>query len=187
MSWPPELDAARYPGMIRREIAVDSRVVDGHLLFTGRLRDQWFDESTGEQEEIHSYEVTIDTVPPELTIVSAETKPGHLPFPECPSAALRLNLLVGLNLGSGFNRAATEILRGVEGCTHLLTIVQTIAGQRVVAHYLRSRVDAATDPASRARREAMVNACAGWKEGGQAITLSRAGRRLPRSSLQPDS
>jgi hypothetical protein len=187
MSWPSEVDVSRYPGRIRRDITVESWVADGHVLFTGRLRDRWIGPSAGEEEEIHGYEVTIETAPPELTIVSVEAIPGHLPFPECPAAAQRLQLLIGLNLGRGFTRTAADILKGVEGCTHLLTIVQTIAGERVVANYLRSRVDSETDPSSQARREAMVNACAGWREGGLAIELSRAGRSLPRSARQLDN
>ena len=41
MAWPLELAPDRYPGTIRREISVESRAVDGHLVFTAVLRDRW--------------------------------------------------------------------------------------------------------------------------------------------------
>jgi hypothetical protein len=185
MSWPEGLSAERYPGSIRREITVESFIEGDRLVFDAVLRDRWRDVDTGEEEEIHGYEVRLEAEPPDLTIVAVRASPGHLPFPTCPSAAATVGRLVGLNMTQGFNKAAASALRGVEGCTHLLTIVQTISGQRVVANYLRSRVELEITEESRARRESMVDVCAGWQEGGVAITLSRAGSSLGRSTIHP--
>jgi hypothetical protein len=183
LSWVGDLSADRYPGVVRREIAVESFVRGRHLVFDAVLRDRWLDHATGEEEEIHGYHLELITEPPLLTIVAAHATPGHLPFPECPAAAASVQGLVGLSLLNGFNKAAADVLRGVDGCTHLLSMAQTISGQRVVGNYLRSRVDEESTPESRARREAMLGVCSGWREGGVAIELSRRGQSLGRSQV----
>jgi hypothetical protein len=134
-------------------------------------------------EEIHSYTVRLEAEPPDLTVVRVDVQPGFLPFPACPAAAEAAGRLVGLRLTDGFRRAATEALGGTDGCTHLLNLVLAMANQLVVANYLRSRIDSEISPATRQRRESMVDACCGWQEGGLGITLARAGRPVPRSTV----
>jgi hypothetical protein len=186
MTWPQDSSESRYPGTIRREISVESSVVGDHIVFRGWLRDHWFDKSTDAAEEIHGYQVRLDTIPPDLTVVAATATPGHLPFAACPAAADAVKNLLGLSLAKGFSKSAQEVLGSVEGCTHLLTLVLAMANQRVVANYLRSRAEPEIGPETMARRELMVNACAGWREGGIAIGLTRAGLPLPKSRIQDD-
>jgi hypothetical protein len=183
MTWPMELSEDRYPGTIRRELSVDSRIEGDRVVFSGELHDRWFNEATGEHEEIHGWRVRLEAVPPDLSVVAAEATPTYLPFAVCPAAARSVNRLVGATMTSGFTAAARAAVGAVDGCTHLLTLLTVMAGQRVVANYLRSRTELVPPPEARARRERMVGACSGWREGGQAIELSRAGRPLPKSRI----
>lgn len=184
MTWPTELSESRYPGVIRRELTVDSRIAGDRVVFTGELRDRWLNEATGETEEIHGWRVRLDTAAPDLTVTAAEATPTYLPFAACPAAARSVQGLVGARLTSGFSEAARAAVGTVDGCTHLLTLLMTVAGQRVVANYLRSRTELVPPPESRGRRELMVDACSGWREGGQAIGLARSGLPLPKSRVQ---
>jgi len=179
MAWPTELDPERYPGRVRREITVEAEAVDGRLVFTGVLRDRWVGGDGGE-EEIHGYEVRLEAEPPDLTVVAVHVRPRFLPFPECPLAAVAAQRLVGLRLSRGFRTAATEILGGVEGCTHLLTLVLNIWNHQVVSQYMLTRQEGGTGPEGPMDFEQMVNVCSGWREGGLGIRLARAGRPFPK-------
>jgi hypothetical protein len=184
MSWPPETSPSRYPGIVQRDMTLTTTAGDGRLVLGGALRDRWSDDATGEVEEIHSYQIRLEAELPELTVVSVDVQPGYLPFPACPAAAAAAGRLIGLRLTDGFRRGAIDALGGTDGCTHLLNLVLAIANQLVVANYLRSRVDPESTPESRQRREKMVDACCGWQEGGLGIALARAGRPVPRSTVQ---
>jgi hypothetical protein len=183
MGWPAELRPDRYPGTVRREITVETNVDDGRLVFTAVLRDRWIDgaadQESRREEEIHGYEVRLVAEPPDLTVVSVHVRPRFLPFPECPAAAGAAQRLVGLRLTRGFRPAATEILGGVEGCTHLLTLVLNIWNHQVVSQYMLTRVDGGTEAGGPMDFEQVVNVCSGWREGGLGIRLARAGRPFP--------
>jgi hypothetical protein len=183
MTWPTDLSESRYPGTIQREVSVGCSVEGDRIVFLGSLRDHWSDTVTGDVEEIHSWRVRLETVPPDLTVVAVEAEPGYLPFAVCPVAARSVSGLVGARLTRGFGEAAKEAVGAVDGCTHLLSLLMAIANQRVVANYLHSRTQTVPPPEARARRERMVGACAGWREGAEAISLTRAGRPLPLSQI----
>jgi hypothetical protein len=179
MPWPVDLTPDRFPGTVRREITVEAQAEDGRLVFTAVLRDRWIDDA-GAEEEIHGYEVRLEAQPPDLTVLSVHARPRFLPFPECPLAAATAQRLVGLSLTRGFRKAATEILGGVEGCTHLLTLVLNIGNHQVVSQYMLTRVDGGTGPDGAMDFEQIVGVCSGWREGGLGIQLTRAGRPFPK-------
>jgi hypothetical protein len=183
-----ELVPEEYPGTIRREMTVEAKALDGRrsrgsagfpprLEFTAVLRDRWYDDD-GHEEEIHGYEVRLEAEPPDLTVVAVDVQPRFLPFPDCPAAAMAARGLIGLRLTQGFRAGATEALGGVEGCTHLLTLVLAIWNHQVVSQYLRTRRN---EPEGSPDFEQIVDVCSGWREGGVGITLSRAGKQFPRS------
>jgi Protein of unknown function (DUF2889) len=178
MAWPTELNPLRYPGRVRREITVEAEAEDGRLVFRAVLRDRWRDDAEG-VEEIHGYEVRLVAEPPDLTVVAVDVQPRFLPFPDCPAAALAARQLIGLRLTKGFRAGATAALGGVEGCTHLLTLVLAIWNHQVVSSYLLTRVDDGSHPEGTPDFEQIVNACSGWREGGVGITLARKGEPFP--------
>jgi len=180
MSWPTDLTPDRYPGTIRREITVESTAQDdGRLLFTAVLRDRWHD-GAGKEEEIHGYEVRLLAEPPDLTVVSIAVQPRFLPFPDCPAAAVAAQRLVGTQLTKGFRSAAIATLGGVEGCTHLLTLVLAIWNQQVVTNYMLTRVDDGTNERT-LLSDQIADTCSGWREGGVGLRLLRNREPFPRS------
>jgi hypothetical protein len=186
MTWPPDMTPDRFPGTIRREMTVESTVTeDGQLVFTALLRDRWYGGEThdaaGNEEEIHGYEVRLAAEPPDLTVVSVDVRPRFLPFPDCPAAALAARGLVGLRLTKGFRAGATAALGGVEGCTHLLTLVLAIWNHQVVTKYMVTRMDDGSHPEGQPDFEQITDVCSGWREGGVGIDLVRRGKSFPRS------
>jgi hypothetical protein len=180
MPWPTELLPEKYPGTVRRELTVEVGADSGHLVFTAVLRDRWrADDGSGAEEEIHGYEVRLIAEPPDLTVVAVAVRPRFLPFPECPAAALTAQRLVGLRLTRGFRAGAREILGGVEGCTHLLTLVLAIWNHQVVAQYMLTRVDDGSHAEGTPDFEQVADVCSGWREGGRALQLVRSGRPFP--------
>jgi hypothetical protein len=180
MAWPMELVPDRYPGTVRREMTIEATAADGRLAFTAVLRDRWYDDANGE-EEIHGYEVRLVAEPPDLTVVAVEVRPRFLPLPDCPAASLAAQRLVGLRLTSGFRAGATAALGGVEGCTHLLTLVLAIWNHQVVTKYMLTRVDDGSRPEGTPDFEQMADACSGWRRGGVGLTLMREGKPFPGS------
>ena len=180
MAWPAELDQQHHPGRIRREIAVEAEAADGCLVFSAVLRDRWLDDAGGE-EEIHGYEVRLVAEPPDLTVVAVDVQPRFLPFPDCPAAALAARQLIGLRLTKGFRAGATAALGGLEGCTHLLTLVLAIWNHQVVTQYLLTRADDGGPPEGLPDFEQIVGTCSGWREGGVGIRLVRDRKPFPAS------
>jgi hypothetical protein len=120
------------------------------------------------------------TEPPDLTVVEVEVRPRFLPFPECPLAALAAQRLVGLQLTKGFRSGALAALGGVEGCTHLLTLVLAASSHQVVTQYLLTRIDDGSHPEGTPDFERIVGTCSGWREGATGIRLVREGRPFPK-------
>ena len=183
MGWPIELSGERFPGRVRREISVETEIVAGRVVFTGRLRDRWHGPLAGTVEEIHGWDVRMETEAPDLLIRTVEAVPAALPFPECPAAAVAVQHLAGERLSNGFRDKAIAALGGVEGCTHLLTLVLAIWSHQVVSGYLHGRTSERTRRAAE-HLAARTNVCRGWREDGTAVELLRAGRPLPRSRVQ---
>jgi hypothetical protein len=179
--WPTEFTPDRYPGTVRRELTVESTATeDGHLAFTAVLRDRWLGDGAAE-EEIHGYEVRLVAEPPDLTVVSIDVQPRFLPFPDCPAAALAARRLVGLRLTTGFRAGATAVLGGVEGCTHLLTLVLAIWNHQVVTRYMLARTNEGERPEDAPDADRVADVCCGWREGGVGLNLVRSNQPLPRS------
>ncbi len=181
MTWPTDLTPDRFPGTVRREMTVEATATeDGQLAFTAVLRDRWRDD-TGNEEEIHGYEVRLVAEPPDLTVVLVDVRPRFLPFPDCPAAALAARQLVGLRLTKGFRAGATAALGGVEGCTHLLTLVLAIWSHQVVTKYMVTRRDDGSHPDGTPDFEQIADVCSGWREGGVGLDLVRRGKPFPGS------
>lgn len=86
---------------------------------------------------IHDMRLTI-TVDEHLKIHAARASMDGIPFGEnCKSVEPDYGNLVGLTIGKGFRKAATELVGGTRGCTHvteLLWVVATTAFQTLAAH-----------------------------------------------------
>ncbi len=62
-----------------------------------------------------------------LTIREIEAATDNSPFEICPAITPKFTALIGLKMGSGFNRRVKEIMGGIHGCTHLVEMLAPVA------------------------------------------------------------
>lgn len=103
------------------------------------------------------------TIDDSLVIQSCEAVTDHAPFDICPSAAPNFSRLAGLKIGAGFNRAVSERVGGVHGCTHLrevLAQMATVAFQTINPSRRRNATPKpAADDVGPKKRPAIIGTC----------------------------
>lgn len=67
------------------------------------------------------------TIDEDLEIRDVEATTEFAPFAVCPRVTPNFKRLVGLRIGSGWMREVGQRVGGVEGCTHLVELLRTIA------------------------------------------------------------
>lgn len=75
------------------------------------------------------------TIDDQMTVRDIEARTDHSPYEMCPAITVNFKRLIGLTIGSGWNRKVKERVGGVEGCTHLVELLgpmATVAFQTVV-------------------------------------------------------
>lgn len=77
-------------------------------------------------EPIHDMWLRV-TVDSDLVIRAVEAATDASPFAVCPAIAPRFALLEGLTIGPGWTRRVRGLLGGVNGCTHLVELLRTMA------------------------------------------------------------
>ena len=103
--------------------------VDGHLK---DLRDFahvsiWDQTNRPAAEPVHEMwlRLTLDAT---KTIVAVETSMDHIPCPpHCGEAGVNYQRLVGVTIASGFRRKVSEFVGATRGCTHVTSLLQTMA------------------------------------------------------------
>jgi Protein of unknown function (DUF2889). len=124
------------------------------------FHEMWVRLAVDDARELREVEVSIDS---------------H-PFPECPQVNPNFTRLIGLKLGTGFNREVQARVGGEEGCTHVLTLFSNMA--TVAMQTLSSQIrwddreaavrvygmgkDGATVPP-------VVGACRGYGRSGEMV------------------
>ena len=101
--------------------------VEGHMVdtktysFPNRHRGE---VEVGEPVHEMWLRLTIDDA---MRIREVEAVTDHGPFGMCPAITDNFKRLEGLTIGPGFRRAVRERVGGVQGCTHLVELVDPIA------------------------------------------------------------
>jgi hypothetical protein len=90
-------------------------------------------------EKVHGMTMRI-TVDDTFMITAVEAAMDNTPYGVCPQVAPNFSRLAGLRIGKGFLKAATELVGGAEGCTHLrelLAQMGTVAFQTIAPLKMR--------------------------------------------------
>ena len=101
--------------------------IEGHLVDTKTYAFPNRHRGTVEAgEPVHEMwlRVTIDDA---MLIHEVEAVTEQGPFTTCPAITGNFKRLEGLVIGPGFRRAVRERVGGVEGCTHLVELIQPVA------------------------------------------------------------
>jgi hypothetical protein len=110
------------------------------------------------------------TIDRELTVHDAEAKMDDWPHALCPHVEPNFKRLVGLKIGSGWRREIKRRLGGVEGCTHLVELLQPIATTAFQTLY-EDRREAAkpADPAKPKEKPFEIDGCYSWASDGPNV------------------
>ncbi len=111
-------------------------IEDGAIEVDAHFRDSYWTDR-GVEMALHEYTLGCRVDPTALTVVAIEAHPHVLPFPECPAAAARVNMLVGLEVGT-FRSEVQETLRELDCCTHLNDMARGLAEVPALATHIQS-------------------------------------------------
>jgi|688.fasta_scaffold434118_1 hypothetical protein len=105
--------------------------------FLASLED--FSEGPEGPEVIHSLVLEGTLSLPDLVIMSVEARALKQPYRECSASVSPMLQLAGLRIGPGFKQKAFDLLGGVRGCSHFLTLVLDLGAAHTLTTYLRIR------------------------------------------------
>jgi hypothetical protein len=100
------------------------------------------------------------------------------PFQACPAITGNFRRLIGVTLGAGWRKRVRELLGGVEGCTHLVDLldpVATVAFQTLRSERARALMAPRPKPAPTAsgdqprRRPAVIDTCHAMRADGPVV------------------
>jgi hypothetical protein len=105
------------------------------------------------------------------TIVAVVSAMPATPYTTCPGVNPNFQRLVGLSVDRGFRKAVRERLGGVEGCTHVLALLDAVAAASMQA---QASARYARPPRERLAHkvwpvDALVNTCWSYKADGEVI------------------
>lgn len=143
---------------------------DGQWEVDGRLVDVKADtiENWGEGEipagqPIHDMHLRL-SVDAKMTITASEAAMDAHPWSICPNIAPNFSRLAGLALKPGFTKKAGDLLGGVNGCTHLGSMIAPVA-TTIMQTMVRARIQRMNDAAASGKPRAMphfLNTCHTW-------------------------
>lgn len=117
--------------------------------------------------------VTLDQRRHIVALVSA--MPGT-PYAGCAGVNPNFQRLVGLSVGRGWRKALRERLGGVEGCTHVLALLDAVAAAAMQAFASEARAPRPAGAAASAKVwkiDALVDTCWSYKADGEVIRQLR--------------
>ena len=91
------------------------------------------------------------------------------PYEGCAEVNPNFQRVVGLSIGRGFRKALRERLGGVEGCTHVLALLDVMAAAAVQAFASSNyapRQPGQPEPVRVWKLEALVDTCHSYRTGG---------------------
>ena len=125
--------APRRKSHTRRVICEGFRRDDGQLDIEGHITDvktyeipNKFRNGIPAGEPIHDMSIRL-TVDEDLTILAVEAVTDAGPFQICPNITVNFQRLKGIKIGPGWRKRVLAALGGVEGCTHLVELLWTMA------------------------------------------------------------
>jgi hypothetical protein len=148
--------------IILEGVLVDRRLKD-YFLFTGERR------SAG---VIHHMIIRLLLKGPQLEILEVEVEMPGIPREECGELIECLRPIVGLTITAGFTSRVKELVGGVKGCFHLLTLLLAMAPAGVQG-YWSNRMTKPMDRNSIPRQDRIkflpVNSCGVWRADGPFV------------------
>ena len=108
-------------------------------------------------------------------VAVASAMPGT-PYSTCTGVNPNFQRLVGLSVGRGFRKALRERLGGVEGCTHMLALLDAVAAAAMQAFASDSnapRQPGAAPPVKVWKIESLIDTCWSYRADGEVMQQLR--------------
>jgi hypothetical protein len=138
--------------------------VDGRLLdVKPDTIDNWGEGVIPAGQPIHDMYLRI-TVDSKMTITASEAAMDYHPWPICPSIAPAFGKLTGLTIKPGFTRKVSDLFGGINGCTHLGSLIGPVA-TTLMQSMVRARMKRASDAQAKGTPRSMppfLNTCHTW-------------------------
>jgi hypothetical protein len=123
---------------------------------------------------LHNMQMRV-TLDASRTIVAVVSAMPATPYTTCPGVNPNFQRLVGLSVGRGFRKALREKLGGVEGCTHVLALLDAVGAAsmqaQASARYARPPTERPTHKVW--SLDALVDTCWSYKADGEVIRQLR--------------
>ncbi len=116
------------------------------------------------------------TVDRSRDIVAVVSAMPNTPYATCPEVNPNFQRLVGLSMARGFKKALRERLGGVDGCTHVLALLDTMAAaamQAFASSNYAPRRPGEPAPVRVFKLEALVDTCHSYRADGPVIAQLR--------------
>lgn len=108
-------------------------------------------------EALHDMTVTL-VFDDGMRVHAASARMRATPFDVCLGAQTTLQPLVGLTMGSGWNKTVRSLLRGAASCTHIVELLGPMA-TTAYQGLAPGRIAALGDPDNESERRAKVDSC----------------------------
>jgi hypothetical protein len=146
---------------------------DGLWDIEGRMTDTktyaFRNEYRGEIEPgvpLHDMSIRL-TVDENLVVQDIEAETDAAPYGVCPAITPNFKRMIGVRVGRGWRQKVRETLGGIEGCTHLVEMLQamaTVAFQSLYPVLVKKVKDM-----PRNRRSPLIDTCHAFKSDGEIV------------------
>ena len=175
---PLSTPAPRQKVHTRRVTCEGFRRADGQLDIEGHMTDvktyglpNKFRNGIPSGEPIHDMSIRL-TVDEDLTILAVEAVTDAGPFAICPNITVNFQRLKGIKIGPGWRKKVLAALGGVEGCTHLVELLWTMATtayQTLYGERARKRRENGEEEPERSGRPPLLNSCHAFGESSPVV------------------
>jgi hypothetical protein len=178
--------APREPVHTRSIVCRSFRRDDGQLDIDGRFIDTRpfayesdFRGPCAEGSALHNMQLRL-TVDRSRHIRALASAMVGTPYAGCAEVNPNFQRMVGLSIGRGFRKAMRERIGGVEGCTHVIALLDAMSAAAVQAFASDAyapRKPGQPAPAKVWKLEALIDTCHSYRADGEVIPAMKARAR----------
>jgi hypothetical protein len=144
--------------------------IDGHM--TDVKSYAFHNDYRGEiqaEEPLHDMWIRL-TIDEDFVVRDVEAATDAGPFSVCPEVTPNFARMVGVKIGRGWRQAIRERVGGVEGCTHLVEMLNAMATVAFQSLYpVRMKKEQAREPGS---RPPIIDSCHAFRSDGEVVKKS---------------
>lgn len=148
-----------------------------HMIFTASLIEKRLTPyylSTGEKQpagELHNLRIKLRVKIPEMLIQDIEAEMIEVPREECRDILEAFQKIKGLKIEQGFSSKIKKILGGIEGCTHLVHLLLTLAPAALQGMWTQKsgKMQSGLNPERLKKLSGiLIDTCYTWRQHGDA-------------------